>query len=312
MAKKKRRKKKSLRKKILKSLIVITLLTISLALIAYPYISNYIYEHQIGGIVDTLEKQEEEENEEYKEEIARAVSYNEVLAQGNIKLTDPFKEEYLPEGTEEYHSLLNMTDDGVMGFIKIPCIDVSLPIYHGTSGAVLEKGVGHLEGTSLPVGGDSTHCVLTGHSGMSRAKLFSDLGNMEKGDMFFLSVMGQKLAYVVDQISVVLPSEVSSLSITDGADCCTLITCTPYGVNTHRLLVRGIRTEYVEETENPNVYKKKDTQSNWMKEYLRSIVISFVLLIVMIILLVLWRHFREEMEKKKRRKQKAHRKKKRP
>ena len=156
-----------------------------------------------------------------------------------------------------------MTDDGVMGFIKIPCIDVSLPIYHGTSEAVLEIGAGHLQGTSLPIGGESTHSVITGHTGLSSAKLFTDLTELEEGDMFFLNVMGEKLAYKIDQITKVLPEEISNLKIENGKDYCTLVTCTPYGVNTHRLLVRGERTDYVEATEDQSNFEVKKTKSQW-------------------------------------------------
>lgn len=135
-----------------------------------------------------------------------------------------------------------------MGYIEVPKIDCSLPIYHGTDEGALQIAIGHLEGSSLPVGGKSTHCVLSGHRGLPSARLFTDLDQMEEGDVFVLNVLGRKLAYEVDQIKVVLPDEMSDLEIVQGKDLCTLVTCTPYGINTHRLLVRGHRTKYIEET----------------------------------------------------------------
>ena len=189
-----------------------------------------------------------------------------------------------------------------MGFIKIPCIDVSLPIYHGTSAEILELGAGHLQGTSLPIGGESTHSVITGHTGLSSAKLFTDLTELEEGDMFFLHVMGEKLAYKVGQISVILPEEMDKLTIENGKDYCTLVTCTPYGVNTHRLLVRGERTEYTEDKEEEAGTEVKKTQSKWMEEYTKSIIISSSVLAVMLIVLLIWRHFAGRRRRKRRKK----------
>lgn len=175
-----------------------------------------------------------------------------------------------------YRSLLNITKDGVMGLIKIPAIDVSLPIYHGTSDAVLEKGVGHLEGTSLPIGGSGTHTVLTGHSGLSNAKLFTDLDNLQIGDYFFLETWGETLSYRVESKKVVLPSELDDLQVVQGEDLCTLLTCTPYGVNSHRLLVRGVRAELPDiEEEQQEVVQVHDSPSRWMMEYKSALLIGF-------------------------------------
>ncbi|MCD8138100.1 MAG: class C sortase [Parabacteroides gordonii] len=249
---------------------------VAAGLIAYPFVANYIFENRADSLVKSIEKTAQETgDEEQQAAIAMARQYNENLNSNHIKLTDPFYEEVLTEEVGDYESLLNMTDDGVMGSIEIPSIDVSLPIYHGTSDEVLDKGVGHMEGTSLPVGGESTHCVLTGHTGLSNAKLFTDLTEMEEGDIFFLHIFGETLAYEVDQIKVVLPTELDDLYITDGKDYCTLITCTPYGINSHRLLVRGIRTDYQKAVENPETYVRKETGSNWMGQYKKSLIISF-------------------------------------
>lgn len=216
MTEKKHSTKKTKKNKfdIRKMIFIFLTICISLGLILYPYIANFVYEHQKDGIVETVEeKVQTGDKEKYEQTIENAKKYNEDLVNGAIQLKDPFNEENIEEDEQEYESQLNMTDDGVMGIIKIPCIDVSLPIYHGTSSDTLEKGVGHLQGTSLPIGGKSTHSVLTGHSGLSRAKLFTDLTAIKEGDLFFIHVAGRRLAYKVDDISVVLPEEMSKLSI---------------------------------------------------------------------------------------------------
>lgn len=241
---------------IVKGLMVFLLFGIAIALTMYPFISNWLFENKTDSVADAVEQAAQElDNSEQQAALQAAREYNQVLANGHVTLTDPFEADKSQEDLAEYESLLNLMDDGVMGTVEIPVIDVSLPIYHGTSESVLEKGVGHLHGTSLPVGGESTHTVLTGHTGLSKAKLFTDLTELEEGDIFFLRVMGENLAYEVDQIKVVLPSELDDLKIVPGEDYCTLVTCTPYGVNSHRLLVRGVRTDYQEAVENPETFE---------------------------------------------------------
>ena len=311
----KRKKAPSKKKKINigKVLLVFITTCISLCLILYPYISNYLFENRTDGIVSAVEAQSESaEANQYDEDIEAAKAYNENIVTGKIKLKDPFDENAEDEDTKEYKSLLNMTEDGVMGFIKIPSIDVSLPIYHGTSEETLEKGAGHLQGTSLPIGGPSTHTVITGHTGLSSAKLFTDLIELEEGDIFFLNVMGEKMAYKIDQIQKVLPKDIDSLTIEDGKDYCTLVTCTPYGVNTHRLLVRGVRTDYQEATEEPSNFEVKKTQSKWQEEYAKSIIIAASAFLAMMALLLTFRYLMNKREEKKRRKRRRKRKKRRP
>lgn len=177
-----------------------------------------------------------------KEMLKAARKYNKSL----LKKSDHWK--LSKKDKKKYESLLDVSGTGIMGYIEVPKIDCSLPIYHGTDEGALQIAIGHLEGSSLPVGGKSTHCVLSGHRGLPSARLFTDLDQMEEGDVFVLNVLGRKLAYEVDQIKVVLPDEMSDLEIVQGKDLCTLVTCTPYGINTHRLLVRGHRTKYIEET----------------------------------------------------------------
>ena len=278
---------------IVKGLMVFLLFGIAIALTMYPFISNWLFENKMDSVADAVEQAAQElDNSEQQAALQAAREYNQVLANGHVTLTDPFEEDVTDEDLAEYESLLNLMDDGVMGTVEIPVIDVSLPIYHGTSESVLEKGVGHLHGTSLPVGGESTHTVLTGHTGLSKAKLFTDLTELEEGDIFFLRVMGENLAYEVDQIKVVLPSELDDLKIVPGEDYCTLVTCTPYGVNSHRLLVRGVRTDYQEAVENPETFEDKEVESKWMEEYKKALLISVGCFIGCLVVLGIIRHFR--------------------
>lgn len=283
-----------------KKLLVFLLFGIALALMMYPFIANYLFEHKTDSVVNSVQQTVEElDDSEQKAAIEDAVRYNESLINGHVVLTDPFKEDKSEEDTAEYESLLNLTDDGVMGTVEIPSINVSLPIYHGTSDETLQKGAGHLQGTSLPVGGESTHTVITGHTGLSSAKLFTDLTELEKGDIFFLEVMGEKLAYQVDQIKVVLPTEMDDLRIVPGEDYCTLLTCTPYGVNTHRLLVRGKRTDYQEAVDAAKAEKPKKAESKWMSEYKRALAISMAFFVASLLFIFGIRYIRECIRRKR-------------
>ena len=283
-----------------KKLLVFLLFGIALALMMYPFIANYLFEHKTDSVVNSVQQTVKKmDDSEQKAAIEDAVQYNESLVNGHVVLTDPFIEEKTEEEKDQYESLLNLTGDGVMGTVEIPSINVSLPIYHGTSDSILKKGAGHLQGTSLPVGGESTHTVITGHTGLSNAKLFTDLTEMEKGDIFFLEVMGEKLAYQVDQITVVLPTEMDDLKIVPGKDYCTLLTCTPYGVNTHRLLVRGERTDYQEAVEKAAAEKPKKTESKWMSEYKRALIISMAFFVASVSVIFLYRCIRNYRRKKK-------------
>lgn len=169
--------------------------------------------------------------EAYNESIVKIGSYDTIVA---------------PELLENYEDTLDVTGTGIIGYVTIEKINVNLPIYHGTSSAALQAGAGHLEGTSLPIGGESTHSVIVGHRGLPSAKLFTDLDQMEVGDTFTITVLDQVYTYEVDQISIVLPTEIEELYVVDGKDYCTLMTCTPYGVNSHRLLVHGVRVDNTE------------------------------------------------------------------
>ena len=276
--------------RLVKGLLVFLLLTLAAGLISYPYIANYVFEHRVDSVINAAQEAVDSiDDSEQQQAIQAARDYNYEMASGRVQLTDPFIEDELEADSDDYESLLCVTEEGVMGFVEIPSIDVLLPIYHGTSEAVLEKGAGHLQGSSLPVGGESTHTVLTGHTGLSNAKLFTDLTELENGDIFFLKVMGEKLAYKVDQIKVVLPSEMKDIQIVSGEDYCTLLTCTPYGINSHRLMVRGVRTDYEEAVADPETYKVKPMESKWASEYKHALYISVTCFAVSLVFLVIYR-----------------------
>lgn len=209
-----------------------------LSLLLYPTVSDYWNSFtQSRAIASYAEEVAEMDSEKYAALWDDAVAYNAALPDraNPYVLTD--------EQVEEYDSLLNLSGTGIMGYVEIPTIGCSLPIYHGTGESVLQVAAGHIEWSSLPVGGESTHCVISGHRGLPSAKLFSDLDKLVEGDIFILRVLDEVLTYQVDKISIVEPDETDNLMITEGMDYCTLVTCTPYGINTHRLLVRGHRIE---------------------------------------------------------------------
>ena len=276
----------------------ILIIICGILLASYPWISNYVNERAADGEINVYEENVQNMDEEkLKEYLLDAQEYNAALLDTRIALIDLFDAEFnkLYKDTP-YSNLLNYDSQGIMGFLEIPAIKVKLPIYHGTSPAVLQKGVGHLEGSSLPVGGESTHSILTGHTGLNKAKLFTDLTSVQKGDMFFVSVLGRKMAYVVDNINVVLPDDTSRLQVVEGKDYVTLITCTPYGVNDHRLLVRGVRTEYTAEEYEGEQKKDSTKDSLWISAYKKALAIGVVAVIVLAILLAASQKVRSRKE----------------
>lgn len=228
-------------KKNLSSIILVLIFIIGLSLLLYPSFSDYWNSfHQSRAIASYAQSVTTIDDDQYEKMWAQAQEYNTTLAkkQNRWVLSE---EEY-----EEYEGLLNIGGTGIIGYIEIPTIKVSLPIYHGVDEAVLQIAVGHIEGSSLPVGGEGTHCVISGHRGLPSAKLFTNLDEMEEGDHFMMRVLDETLTYEVDQIRIVEPEDLSALEIEEGKDLCTLVTCTPYGINSHRLLVRGHRVENLE------------------------------------------------------------------
>lgn len=225
------------------TILLVIVFFIGLSLLLYPMFSDYWNSfHQSRAIASYAENVANINNAEYDRLTAEAIAYNRTLTGRNLRLmlTD--------EETELYDSTLDVTGTGIMAYIEIPKIKCSLPIYHGTDEGVLQIAIGHIAGTSLPVGGESTHCVLSGHRGLPSARLFTDIDQLVAGDEFMIRTLDEVLTYEVDKILIVLPHEIDPLEIVEGEDYCTLVTCTPYGVNTHRLLVRGHRVETVNKT----------------------------------------------------------------
>ena len=281
-----------------KKILVTLFIGASLVMMFYPWISNFVNQHQADITVDNYKKKEKSLSEEQKEEMwKKAQMYNADLAENQVELTDPFVESKsaIKSGLI-YNNLLNIDKSGMMCYLEIPCINVNLPVFHGTAASTLERGIGHLEGSSLPVGGKSTHAVLTGHTGLNNAKLFTDLTEVKEGDLFFLHTLGKDLAYRVIGTVVVLPEETQDLLIRKGKDLVTLITCTPYGVNSHRLFVTGIRTKYTpEEKENAKDDRSKDSQ--WMNEYKKAAIIGLAIALAVIILLKGFSKVKEHLAK---------------
>lgn len=251
-------------------------LIFGILLCSYPWISNYLYEKSAGSKIQSYQKKVESFTENRKAQwLSLAQKYNQELSGSRVKLTDPFSKAQASWGLS-YQKMLAMDASGIMGTVEIPCIRLEMPIYHGTSQDVLEKGAGHLFGTSLPVGGKSTHSVITGHTGLGKARLFTDLTELKKGDLFYISVLSKNLAYRVDQISVVKPEDTGKLQIIDGEDYVTLMTCTPYGINSHRLLVRGSRTSY-QKAEKERILGRNQN-SQWMRAYQKAWIIGLLIL----------------------------------
>jgi sortase A len=223
-------------KRRISTIILVSILVIGLSLLLYPSISDWWNNthstHAVASYTQSVEKLDDEEIDAMWE---AAQEYNSKLLDNESRYNMSEEEE------EEYESLLNVDGDGVMSYITIPSISVTLPVYHGVEENILQIAAGHIPGSSLPVGGKGTHCVISGHRGLISAKLFSDLNLLTEGDVFILHTLNQELTYEVDQIRIVLPNEVEDLEIDPDKDYCTLVTCTPYGINTHRLLVRGHR-----------------------------------------------------------------------
>lgn len=225
------------KKEKISTVVLILVFLAGLSLLLYPTVSDYWNSmHSTQAIMEYVEQVAALDNNDYDEMLEKAREYNQQL------LDNPNRYEMSEEERETYNSLLNFPG-GVMGYLEIPSIKVKLPIYHGTDESVLQVGVGHIEGSSLPVGGESVHSVLSGHRGLPSAKLFTDLDKLSEGDIFTIQILDEALTYEVDQIRIVEPQELDMLAIEEGMDYCTLVTCTPYGINTHRLLVRGHRIE---------------------------------------------------------------------
>jgi len=232
-------------------IVIILIFLAGLSLLLYPLVANQWNNHRQKQLISNYESvvadKEAAGNIDYAAEMKKAEAYNDALLPSI--LPDSFAvADASTETDSSYEDSLNIAGDGMMGIVEIPKIDIKLPIYHGTSDEVLQKAAGHLEGSSLPIGGESTHAVISAHRGLPSASLFTDLDQLEIGDHFLIHVLDETLCYEVDQILVVDPEDTSALAVEDGEDLVTLLTCTPYGVNTQRLMVRGHRVPYEEQT----------------------------------------------------------------
>lgn len=254
--------------------ILILVLLIGLSLLLYPSFSNAWNQKNQSQVIISYDKEIENlQKEEYQQIWQSAVDYNKTLL--------PRSNAYLltEEQKARYHAELNLSGVGIMGYIEIPKLDVHLPLYHGTEDSVLQIAVGHLEWTSLPTGGESTHSVFSGHRGLPSATLFTDLDKLIVGDTFILNVLQEMLTYEVDQILVVEPTDTESLLIQEGKDLCTLVTCTPYGINTHRLLVRGHRVE------NAEVARKVKVTSDAIE--IEPLIVACIIVVPLLLLILL-------------------------
>ena len=258
-----------LKKKIITICSVVLFLT-ALGLTLYPLLSNYVNQKYASKIQTAYQELIQQTDDSVLQEAKqRAIAYNLAIIPGTA---DAYSEEALLSAAKNYDDQLDIAGNEIMGYVEISKIQVNLPIYHGTDAEVLDRGVGHLLGSSLPIGGENTHTILSGHSGMASQKMFTDLEQLTQGDVFYLNVLNETLAYQVTEINTVLPYETDLLGIVPGEDLCTLVTCTPYGINTHRLLVRGSRIPYekaaVLEEENAVT---EPAASTWEAKYVQGI-----------------------------------------
>lgn len=273
-------------KKNLSTIILILVFLTGLSLLLYPTVSDYWNSfHQSRAIATYAGEVAALDDDDYDEMWAAAQAYNQRLA----KRENPLRQS--GEDLAEYESLLNIAGTGVMGYIEIPELKVSLPVYHGVDEGVLQIAVGHIPGTSLPTGGKGTHSVLSGHRGLPSAKLFTNLDQLREGDIFMLRILDETLTYEVDQILIVEPHEVEALTIDPDQDYCTLVTCTPYGINTHRLLVRGHRIE------NQAVAQTVRVTADAMQ--IEPVIVAPVVAAPMLLCLMLWVLLRNPKKKKR-------------
>lgn len=272
---------------------------LALLLTLYPVISN-IYNQRHQSLIHTayeevLQQADTQDLERIRE---LAIAYNEAIVPGTAE--EAYSQAALLEASVDYQSQLDPSGNGIMGYIEIPKISVNLPIYHGTNSDTLERGTGHLLGSSLPVGGTSTHTIITGHSGLATQKMFTDLEQLREGDVFYIHVLGEVLAYQVFHTEAVLPHDTGRLGITQGEDNCTLVTCYPTGVNTHRLLVQGKRIPYEEaEIIEEVVQMEVEPESRWEDQYMMGIWLGILGMLIAALGYVLYRIYRNYRKRRK-------------
>ena len=274
------------------------LFLIGFGILIYPTVSNQWNTYRQNQLISSYDNTiQHMESEDFTSEWEKAKAFNDTIQQNNL-YGDVFGEDENDIKDTEYWKILNVADDGVMGYLSIPKINIKLAIYHGTGDKDLQTGVGHLNGTKLPIGGESTHSVLAAHRGLPSAKLFTDLDKLKLGDMFFITVCNQKLAYEVDNVAVVEPTDIDLIRIDTQQDYVTLLTCTPYGVNTHRLLVRGHRVDMAEEAISEVEEKAVPEGSTWIEKYAEGLAIGLITSFAAMLLLLLILLIRRRQKKK--------------
>ena len=288
-----------MKRRYLQIVLAVVLFLLALGLTLYPVVSNYYNQRHQSQIQtayrEVLEQTDTAELERIREQ---AVAYNAAITPGAAE--EAYTQESILAASEDYVNQLDVGGSGIMGYVVIPKISVNLPIYHGTGSDSLNKGTGHLLGSSLPVGGESTHSIITGHSGMASQKMFTDLEQLREGDVFYLRVLDETLAYEVKAVHTVLPHDTSFLGIVPGQDFCTLVTCTPTGINTHRLLVQGSRIPFVPatETQESALPCEENTVSHWEDQYWLGIRLGLVAMVSMVLLLNVLLYLRKKKPKK--------------
>ena len=248
----------------LRIILRIVIILAGVSILVYPSLSEYLQRRNVSRAVANYDENiGRSATDNLESMLKEAQEYNKLLSTSATGGKPPVNEHGEPISLESYNRMLNVSGNDMMGYISIPKLNTTNRIFHGTEEAVLQEGVGHLKNTSLPVGGESTHAVVSGHRGLPSADLFTGLDHLEVGDVFYIKVLDRTLCYTVDQILTVLPDDTAPLAIQEGKDYFTLVTCTPYGVNSHRLLVRGVRTPF-DDTKPVPVYESTDVQSFWV------------------------------------------------
>lgn len=283
----------------LQIILAAVLFLLALGLTLYPVVSNY-YNQRHQSQIQTAYREvlAQTDTTELKRIREQAAAYNAAITPGAAE--EVYTQESILTASKNYVNQLDLGGTGIMGYVEIPKISVNLPIYHGTGSDALDRGTGHLLGSSLPVGGESTHAIITGHSGMASQKMFTDLEQLQEGDVFYLRVLDETLAYRVDAINTVLPHDTTYLGIVPGQDLCTLVTCTPTGINTHRLLVQGSRIPYEPTIEAQNAESEYEVaaSSHWEDQYWLGIRLGLVVMVSMVLLLNVLLYLRKKKPKK--------------
>ncbi len=281
-----------MKKRILPILVAVVCFILAVCIILYPMVSSYVNDKYRSEIHTAYEEQIDlTDDSKLKEAMEQAIAYNKTITPGAV---ESYNKEAILAAAENYDSQLNIAGNGIMGYIEIPKINVYLPVYHNTDDETLDRGIGHLLGSSLPVGGASTHAVLSGHSGMASQKMFTDLEKLEQGDMFYIHVLDEVLAYRISEQYTVLPYDTSHLGVVHGKDLCTLVTCVPIGINSHRLLIRGERTAYTEPTTQETVSNLQEQTepipSAWVEQYKLGILIGSWSAAAISLIALIWKY----------------------